>query len=693
MEYQYDVFLSYRHRPLDAAVTARVFHLLESYKLPKPLLKQGFSGIRRVFRDTEELAVSRILSNTIEEALRGTRCLVVVCSPDTPSSEWVDREVATFIELGRAEKIFPLLISGDSDVSFPSSLKKIPDIEARILDVRAPQDRVKKILWAASDALLRVAAEVSGCHHADLVRRHKLRKTRRAFALRAGIAALFAGIGIVSGLFWMAAENYRDRSLKEQAASMAILQDLTYSLPDKMVELPGVHRAVAQILKDNAEQILRILEFAEDKEAIAPEIASNYEKLATASLTLGYADQSADAQREAIEIYQTLYEKGSSDILPALASAWNNLGIAFDADGAFSAAQEAYETAIRHQAASEDQRFDARLQLAAFHDNLAVNRLRQGDDAGALPLFAEAGALLSALWEESPARVGGILSVNCNNYGTCLYRLGRYAEAEPLLLRSIALAQDIFDATPNRTNLALLVRPQSSLANCYTLQAKFEEALGCFGPAMEAQSLLAEDEENLETQTALAALYNNYGMCLNMTGDYREASFAYRKNVEILEKTFSVQPSPPSQALLARACYNVAENAFKAGEYMLSRTYYDRCLALYAPVAETLGVYHRGEYLARLAYYQIIFEQDYAVALANAAAAADLQPDSSFVFYVFGYALLYNDLTEACDQVFTALAARSEGEAVNIRLDFEALTRFGLSHSHMEHVLTLIGRG
>ena len=75
---------------------------MESYRLPKALRERGCEDVHRAFRDMEELPVSRILTDTIDQALRSTRCLIVVCSTDTPSSEWIDREVATFIELGRA---------------------------------------------------------------------------------------------------------------------------------------------------------------------------------------------------------------------------------------------------------------------------------------------------------------------------------------------------------------------------------------------------------------------------------------------------------------------------------------------------------------------------------------------------------------------------------------------------------------
>ena len=80
MSYTYDVFFSYRHKPLDSQITEKLFNMVESYRLPEPLRARGCQDVHRAFRDTEELAVSRILTDTIDKALHSTNCLVVVCS-------------------------------------------------------------------------------------------------------------------------------------------------------------------------------------------------------------------------------------------------------------------------------------------------------------------------------------------------------------------------------------------------------------------------------------------------------------------------------------------------------------------------------------------------------------------------------------------------------------------------------------
>ena len=77
MSFKYDVFFSYRHKPLDAEITEKVFHWFENYRLPPSLKEKGAKDIERAFRDTEELPVRRILTETIDEALKSSNALVV----------------------------------------------------------------------------------------------------------------------------------------------------------------------------------------------------------------------------------------------------------------------------------------------------------------------------------------------------------------------------------------------------------------------------------------------------------------------------------------------------------------------------------------------------------------------------------------------------------------------------------------
>nr|MCR4607122.1 toll/interleukin-1 receptor domain-containing protein [Oscillospiraceae bacterium] len=354
MSFDYDVFFSYRHRPLDGEITQKAFNALESYKLPRLLRKQGFEDIHRAFRDTEELPVSRILTETIDDALHSCNCLVVVCSTDTPSSEWIDREVSIFIEIGRAEHIYPLLISGDPEHSFPPSLKLVPDIEGRIMDIRTEGNDVKKMMTKADTELLKVIAGITGCEHDDLLREHQLRRNRRIAARAGGAAAVLVAVtGISLGLMNMA-NNYRDEAAKREQASMRILSELTYSLPDHLTNVPGAYAKIADILRANTEDINSILRLSNNKGAAESEAAANYEKLATAGSVLGQYEDALASEEQAIGIYKDLVDSGHSGSTKALASAYNNRATILNAVGRYYDAEADFKAADRLLQSSDE---------------------------------------------------------------------------------------------------------------------------------------------------------------------------------------------------------------------------------------------------------------------------------------------------------------------------------------------------
>ncbi|NLB77657.1 MAG: TIR domain-containing protein, partial [Clostridiaceae bacterium] len=149
----YEVFLSYRHKPRDNKICKKIHTLLETFKPPRRYKK---ADIKRVFRDDAELPVAGVLSDTIEVSLKSSRVLLVICSKDTPESQWVDKEVRTFIELGRSDKIYALLIDDNPQTCLPPSRKLVPGIESRTFRVKYTGEgfNLKKV----KEELLRVVA-------------------------------------------------------------------------------------------------------------------------------------------------------------------------------------------------------------------------------------------------------------------------------------------------------------------------------------------------------------------------------------------------------------------------------------------------------------------------------------------------------------------------------------------------------
>jgi hypothetical protein len=98
-QYRYDAFISYRHVEPDRSWAKWLHSALETYRVPRKLVGQGIARrIGRVFRDEEEFSASSDLHQNVEATLRESRWLIVICSPRTPESKWVNKEISLFRE-------------------------------------------------------------------------------------------------------------------------------------------------------------------------------------------------------------------------------------------------------------------------------------------------------------------------------------------------------------------------------------------------------------------------------------------------------------------------------------------------------------------------------------------------------------------------------------------------------------------
>lgn len=197
---KYDAFISYRHAELDLRIAKKLHKGLETFKVPRAIVrKSGKKNIRRVFRDQEELPIGSDLGDNIEAALAESEFLIVICSPRTPESYWVRKEIETFIKLHDREHVLAVLIEGEPDQSFPEELLADDEgnpVEPLAADVRGESDReIDKKLKAET---VRLAAPLLGCGYDDLRQRHRERKMKKAAAALSAVAASAILFGIYS---------------------------------------------------------------------------------------------------------------------------------------------------------------------------------------------------------------------------------------------------------------------------------------------------------------------------------------------------------------------------------------------------------------------------------------------------------------------------------------------------------------
>ena len=120
---KYLAFISYRHKHDDSEAALGFRKGIEGYHLPR---EAGLPLRRRVFRDTDELPTSTDLGADIENALRDSEFLIAICSEEYVKSLWCLREIEFYLELGRRDRILPVLLSGTPATAVPEMIRDIP---------------------------------------------------------------------------------------------------------------------------------------------------------------------------------------------------------------------------------------------------------------------------------------------------------------------------------------------------------------------------------------------------------------------------------------------------------------------------------------------------------------------------------------------------------------------------------------
>lgn len=211
--HRYRVFISYNHR--DKAWAEWLEQKLEGYRVPRGLegKSQIFESVPKrlkpVFRDRSTAAAGGALPDRVRDWLDASESLIVICSPNSAQpnlktgQHWVDEEIEHFRALGKAHRVFALIVDGEpgsnrEDEAFPPAFREIHPAAADARDVGDGKNL----------ALMKVVAGLLGVELIDLQAKQNFEDRRRART--AGLAAGgFAGLALIalSGL-WLAASNY-----------------------------------------------------------------------------------------------------------------------------------------------------------------------------------------------------------------------------------------------------------------------------------------------------------------------------------------------------------------------------------------------------------------------------------------------------------------------------------------------------
>lgn len=205
--YRYQAFVSYSHA--DRKWGEWVHRSLESFVVPAGLKsRSGQPSPKRlapVFRDREELSSSADLGAQISSALSSSRTLIVVCSPRAARSRWVNEEVRQFKALGRAARIYCLVVDGAPNATergdverecFPPAVRHDVGADGQLLATRC-EPMAADVRAEADGRTLGLLKVVAGMLEVDLATLTLREQRQRRQRLIVGASLVLAVLALV----------------------------------------------------------------------------------------------------------------------------------------------------------------------------------------------------------------------------------------------------------------------------------------------------------------------------------------------------------------------------------------------------------------------------------------------------------------------------------------------------------------
>jgi len=212
-EYKYKAFISYSHK--DEKFAKWLHKKLEDYKIPKDLYEKYPNLPKKlypIFRDIEELPTSSSLSQNIIDALKDSAYLIVICSPNSAKSQWVNKEILDFktIHKDGEDRVLPIILSGEPNAKdrddLDDNLECFPEaLKYKVKNGKLTNERTEPIAADVREGMfdkefgkLKLIAGLLGVDFEELNQREiKKQKQRRAFLVSGllGVSGL-AGVSI-----------------------------------------------------------------------------------------------------------------------------------------------------------------------------------------------------------------------------------------------------------------------------------------------------------------------------------------------------------------------------------------------------------------------------------------------------------------------------------------------------------------
>jgi tetratricopeptide (TPR) repeat protein len=362
--FRYRAFISYSHR--DTPWAAWLHRALEGYRVPSRLVgKPTAAGItpRRlipIFRDRDELATASDLGAKVRDALAQSANLIVICSPFSAASRWVQEEVLAYKRLGRSDHIFCLIVDGEPNADtqaeghahacFVPALRSRIDAQGALTD--QPVEPIAADVRAGRDsrrnAKLKLVAGMLDLSFDSLKQRELQRRNRRLSMMTASalvITVATASLAIVAMHARHAADVARTDAERRQRQAENLVDFMLGDLNDKLHQAERLD--IIEDVDDKAMAYFASMPTTDVTDQVLAQRAKVLEKIGSVRQEQGHLADAIASFDAASALASSLASKAPHNVARQLQ--WARIlafvGMAHWYEGQLDAAQKAFEKA------------------------------------------------------------------------------------------------------------------------------------------------------------------------------------------------------------------------------------------------------------------------------------------------------------------------------------------------------------
>jgi len=542
--YKYKAFISYSH--IDQKWGSWLHRVLEAYRTPKHLVNADTPArLVPVFRDREEFASSPDLPGQIRQALESSENLIVICSPSSAKSRWVNEEIETFKKLGRSDRVFSLIVDGDPGAvntdfdCFPPAMRQRYDAagvlqpgttESIAADARKQGDGRKL-------ASLKIIAGLIGVGLDDLRQRELQRKYKRMAILTAGSMTAL----VITVFLAITAMLARDEATQRRIQADDLLG---YMVGDLRERLEPIGRL--DILEEVGTRAMdyfatvKVSDLTDSELTRQAQVMTQLGEIRVSQLQYAEALASfSEAYYRSKALYQNDLKDGEKLFNRAQAEFW--VGFVHWRNGDLEEARAwlvKYRDSSHELAELDTTRMDWKREVGFGHHNLAVMDFEKGDLDVAAEGFEQELEILSVIQEQDSEQELTIdIADSVSWLGNIALERGDLESALEYYQRSANYLRDFSNQEPDNTvRLDDLAHADQRVVEILLITGKLDQANKLADKTIRAFDFLtSHDEDNMDWLRSSTKPQIAKGFGLVAVGQLDQAMTQADQSIVILE--------------------------------------------------------------------------------------------------------------------------------------------------------------